>query len=254
MEAAAGCNKGRRRGTNEDNLYFDGMILEEEHEGLRHAQSRSFRRKEPFCLAVFDGMGGETCGETASYMAALAMQEYFDKEQCFLRDPRNLLEELCETMNKRVCRAFEEQENGRMGSTAVMLYFTSGEVYVCNLGDSRAFRLRDNEWMQLSEDHVERLPAGSSRKPGLTQFLGILPEELRLEPYIGKGEIHAGDWYLLCSDGLTDMLTNVEICAIIKEEKNVRTAADKLIEQANMHGGRDNITVILCHFPGMSVS
>ncbi|MBQ3009705.1 MAG: serine/threonine-protein phosphatase, partial [Oscillospiraceae bacterium] len=135
------------------------------------------------------------------------------------------------------------------GTTMVALYFASRYVYVCNLGDSRAYRLRGNEFMQISEDHVEKIERydqnGKLRKAPLTQHLGIDPEELMIEPYIAKGEIVRGDYYLLCSDGLTDMLTNLEIYSIIKSYQRIDECVDALIKAALEKGGKDNVTVIL---------
>ena len=246
LEAAAGCSKGLRRGNNEDNLYFDGIVLNEEHEGLSHALIRVFSDEENVFLSVFDGMGGEEAGETASYRAALAAKEYFREGRILPADKKGMLQELSSEMNRAVCAAAEEAVTGRMGSTAVSFFFRKNEVFVMNLGDSRAYRFRDGTFLKISRDHLERLPEGSRRKPGLTQFLGIFPEELRIEPFIAKGEVLKGDAYLLCSDGLTDMLTEEEICSVVASCPDTAACVDRLIEKANEKGGRDNITAILC--------
>ena len=249
IEAAAGCNKGRIRSNNEDNLFFAGKTLEQENEGLRRAVGQRFSTDSEVCFCVFDGMGGEESGEVASYTAARAMKEIFEESRDYLSSPKKTLERICMRMNEAVCNTAESLEYVRMGSTMVSLLFVMDEVYMCNIGDSRAFRLRDNEWLQLSQDHTERLPANmdeKKHKPRLTQHLGISPDELTLEPYIAKGDLRRGDQYLLCSDGLTDMLTNVEICALIKEERNTKKCVERLINLALEHGGRDNVTAILC--------
>ena len=133
-----------------------------------------------------------------------------------------------------------------MGSTIAMLMFFGDQPYVCNLGDSRIYRFRDDELMQISEDHLEPVPPGSGRKPRLVQHLGIFEEEMRLEPYIAKGALKRGDVFLLCSDGLTDMVSPAEICLILKETRSEKRAVERLIELALEHGGRDNTTVIVC--------
>ena len=100
--------------------------------------------------------------------------------------------------------------------------------------------------MQLSTDHIERRPGRESRKAPLTQYLGYGTEEVLLEPYIAKGEIRRGDMYLLCSDGLTDMVTNFEITDIMLKSADTESCVQELIRSALEHGGRDNITVIFC--------
>jgi protein phosphatase len=118
------------------------------------------------------------------------------------------------------------------------------------LGDSRAYRYRQGEFMQLSVDHTDAAVIKergiTNRRPRLTQYLGIDQQELILEPAISKGEIHKGDWYLLCSDGVTDMLSNFEIADIIHRAKNAEQCVTQIINAALEKGGRDNITAIVC--------
>ena len=249
LDVACACHTGKIRSNNEDNLYFDGKILEEIHSGLGKGIAKSILLSESSAFAVFDGMGGEESGEKASYEAAARFAEVLKDKQDFLVRPRDLLNDVCLQMNGAVLQASEKLPFGRMGSTVVSLLFSRDEVHVCNLGDSRAFRLRDKELMQLTQDHVEMLPAyadGQKRKPALSQYLGVRPEELTLEPYIAKGELRSGDQYLLCSDGLTDMVRNVEICSILEREDNTLDCVDALVRAALQGGGKDNITVILC--------
>ena len=148
-------------------------------------------------------------------------------------------------MNQAVCKQQKELYVTRMGTTAAILLFAPDEVYACNLGDSRIYRLRDNELSQISVDDIEHIPEGVHRKAGLTQFLGIPDDELSLDPHIIKCEIKRGDIYLICSDGLTDMLTNLEICSILRQHISVRQSVEHLIMQALRRGGRDNTTVIV---------
>ena len=104
--------------------------------------------------------------------------------------------------------------------------------------------------MQISEDHVESRTGRAHRKAPLTQHLGIDPEDMLIEPYIAKGELKKGDMYLLCSDGLTDMLSNFEISCPMHDSKRVDECAGQLIQAALEKGGRDNITVIVCRITG----
>ena len=154
------------------------------------------------------------------------------------------------SLNEAVLQAKREQCTDRMGTTMVALYFSGRYVYVCNIGDSRAYRLRDGEFLQISEDHVEHRPERTHRKAPLTQHLGIDPEDMLIEPYIAKGELRKGDMYLLCSDGLTDMLSNLEISCLMHDSTSVDECVTQLIQAALEKGGRDNITVIVCRITG----
>lgn len=250
IDAACGCCTGRIRVNNEDNFYFDGCILEQEHSGLEFPVSQRVPLDRKICFFVFDGMGGEEAGEVASFLCAQTLKQHRAALDNSIIPDRRWLKSLCSKMNERVCRETQLLEYGRMGSTAVGLLFRPNEVYVCNIGDSRAFRFRDGELLQLSIDDTELIcPADMEkhkRKPRLSQHLGIFPDELTLEPHIAKGDLQAGDQYLVCSDGLTDMVTNIELCAILKEHQDVDTCVSALIGKAMEHGGRDNITAILC--------
>lgn len=246
IEAACGCNIGRVRKNNEDNFYFSGRMLPCDNNGLRMVYTQKINSDEMPLFAVFDGMGGEEAGEVASFQAANVTDKCAEQLKKYLIPPREFLEDMCAKMNRAVCEESQKLAFGRMGSTVASMLFVNDTAYVCNLGDSRVYRLRDNELMQLSEDHTELLPPNVTRKPRLTQHLGIFEDELRLEPHIAKGGIKKDDRYLLCSDGLTDMLSNAEICAILKDHQSVRQATAKLIDLALGHGGKDNITVILC--------
>lgn len=151
-------------------------------------------------------------------------------------------------MNGAVCARAAELDSGRMGSTAVLLYLNAREAWVCNVGDSRAFLLRDGELRQLSVDHTDAgLLAAQGvrgRKPALTQHLGIRPEEMVLEPHFFREKLRPGDWYLLCSDGLTDMVSEEEIRSAAETAPDAGQCVRKLTEAALENGGRDNVTVI----------
>ncbi len=87
---------------------------------------------------------------------------------------------------------------------------------------------------------------GIQRKPGLTQFLGIDSNEMRLEPYVHRMEIQEGDQFLICSDGLTDMVTETEIQEVLSQSDTVQEKVQKLLGKALSYGGKDNVTIILC--------
>lgn len=246
LDAACLCNTGKVRKNNEDNFFFDGRCLEAENDGLKHPATMTKTLRRELCVAVFDGMGGENFGEYASFAAADCMQYMTRKLKDYFIPERKFLNRMCLTINEAVVAKQQEYCTDRMGSTMVALYFSHGYVYVCNLGDSRAYRLRNGEFLQLSEDHVEKREGQQRKKAPLTQHLGIDPENFLIEPYIAKGELERGDQYLLCSDGLTDMLSNLEIDEIMYASLSAEECAQKLVDAALEKGGRDNVTVIVC--------
>lgn len=245
LDAACGCNTGKIRKNNEDNFFFDGRCLEADNSGLKHPVTMTKTLRRELCVAVFDGMGGENFGEVASFAAADCMQYTTRKLKDYFIPERKFLNSLCMKINDAVVAKQQELCTERMGSTMVALYFSHGYVYVCNLGDSRAYRLRDGEFLQLSVDHLEKREQTRKKAP-LTQHLGISPENFLIEPYIAKGELKRGDQYLLCSDGLTDMLTNLEIDGIMSSTESAEDCVKKLIDAALEKGGKDNVTAIVC--------
>ena len=146
----------------------------------------------------------------------------------------------------------------RSGATLTTLLLTDDDrASIANIGDSRCYLYRDNCLVQLSEDHtaVQRMitlgvidPAQAKTHPErhrLTQHLGIFPDELVIQPHTACLSVKADDRFLLCSDGLTDMLEDAEIREILYSQEGTQTCAAALYHQAMQHGGKDNISVIL---------
>ena len=252
LSAACACDMGRIRRNNEDNIYFNGAVMEEINQGLRGVLSTRLAPDLSACFAVFDGMGGEELGEKASFSAASALAARLRGMEKTVAAPRKLLLSVCAEMNDAVCAEREKEPGLRMGSTVVMLLFLPEAVFVCNVGDSRAYRLSGSRFARVSMDHVEQLPPSASRrKTALTQNLGLFHDELTLEPYIAGGAVRTGDIYLLCSDGLSDMLSDKEIGrCLLEHRKDVRQAASALVSRALENGGRDNVTVMVIKVEG----
>ncbi|MBR2583737.1 MAG: serine/threonine-protein phosphatase [Oscillospiraceae bacterium] len=246
LDAACLCHTGRVRKNNEDNFFFDGRCMEADNNGLKHPVTMTKTLRKEVCVAVFDGMGGENFGELASFAAADCMQNTTRRLMDYFIPERRFLQDMCRKINEAVLAKQKELCTEHMGSTMVALYFSHDYVYVCNLGDSRAYRLRDGEFLQLSEDHVEKREDQPKKKTPLTQHLGINPEDFLIEPYIAKGELKAGDVYLLCSDGLTDMLSNLEIDEILSAGASPEEDVRRLVDAALEKGGKDNVTAIVC--------
>lgn len=223
---------------NQDNFSCMGIHLNEQQSGVDLPIVGRVKPGPEVVMGVFDGMGGEECGEVASWIAADCARDFV-----MVGNPCDDLLCFCEEANARICEYADAHGVSVMGTTAAILAFTQDQITLCNIGDSRIYRFSQGQLEQISVDHVGMAPYG--RKAPLSQNLGIPPEELKIEPYVAVGEYHADDIYLICSDGLTDMVSVDVILHILKEEPFGK-AADLLMRTALENGGRDNITLILC--------
>ena len=245
IEYAYTCHIGKIRNNNEDNFWCCGDSLEAQNQGMSHIRSGRMKQSEYPLLAVFDGMGGESCGEMAAFLAAESCGEHYKTtKEAIRQEPEDFLKDLCETMNQAICDYGRENRISSMGTTAALLAFAEEAVYSCNLGDSRIYRSDNEKFYQISEDHV--LGRSLFGKAPLTQYLGMEEENLQLEPSISRQEIKPGDRFLLCSDGITDMLSDGEIADILSRDIPVEDTVEILVDRALKKGGRDNITVVLC--------
>ena len=247
---ACGSNQGLKRKNNEDNFYFDGQYMQSDNHGIEEILEAGMEQQGDGFFAVFDGMGGMDFGEIASYTAAKVTKEFFSrKENMNPCDVTPSLEILCQKLNASVFQAGADRGSERVGSTLVGLYFHAGQVWVCNIGDSPAYLLRDGILTQISQEHTDAAyvkEQGLTRKPWLTQYLGVDPEEMRIEPYVKSRYLRSGDCFLVCSDGVTDMVDEQAICNILTQEKDPAMCVKKLTDAALAGGGVDNITAIVC--------
>lgn len=172
IKAACISSVGNVREKNEDNLFFNGRYLPQDNDGIKHPIGiNTFSPEALFC--VYDGMGGHEAGEVASFIAASETGAFMEKRKNLIFPPRKLLTELTLHLNDSIFGYGDRSTASLpMGTTGVMLCFSFDNVYVCNVGDSPAFRLRDNELLQLSFDHVETLPAAASASQGLPKAWG----------------------------------------------------------------------------------
>ena len=245
IEYAYTCHIGKIRNNNEDNFWCCGDSLEAQNQGMSHIRSGYMKQSEYPLLAVFDGMGGESCGEMAAFLAAEACGEHFKTAKDGIRnDPEEFLNEICESMNQAICDYGRTNKINSMGTTTALLAFAEDAVYSCNLGDSRIYKSDREKFYQISQDHV--LGRSLFGKAPLTQYLGMEEENLQLEPSISRQEIKIGNRFLLCSDGITDMLSDGEIADILSRDIPVAKTVEILVDRALKKGGRDNITVVLC--------
>lgn len=250
LRAACGCHQGKKRNNNEDNLYFDGSYMNSDNHGLPSIEKTVLSLDDDGFFCVFDGMGGGDYGEVASYTASKTTKEFLETgtniNPC---DITPSLTKMCEVVNQAVYEAGEKLGSSRMGSTLVGLYFHEGQAWVCNLGDSRCYFLRDGRMKQISEDHTDeefmKENGITGRKPYLTQYLGIDPDEMTIVPFIKSYVLNRGDRFLICSDGVTDMVDDQTIGNDLARYQNPEDCVKALIQAALDGGGKDNITAIV---------
>lgn len=230
---------GNIRSINQDNFICDRRYMENEETAIEFPLCGTKKSNENSVFGIFDGMGGEECGEIASYIASKAASDIE-----IGKDVITDLSQFCHRANNDICDYAAMHEIPAMGTTAAILVFAEREVVLCNIGDSKIFRLCNGKLEQISMDHVTVAAFGV--KPPLSQNLGIQPTELVIDPYFARGPYNDGDIYLICSDGLTDMVTNEEISKVLTSTGVLNKAIEILLEKALTNGGRDNITIVLC--------
>jgi protein phosphatase len=237
--------------------------------GLKRAHNEdSFLLPEADRLAlVADGMGGHASGEVASKLAVETIAEHFrdtadeaevtwpykldhsDKHEC------NRLVNAVKLANLRIYdRAQRDEGCHGMGTTIVVCLFLDDRVLIGHVGDSRCYRYREGKLIQLTEDHsllndyikMKRLSSDEAgkfpHKNVIVRALGMkesVQVDLLAEPH------RLGDVYLLCSDGLSGMIEDPGLSAVLERESDLDTACAKLIADANQNGGVDNITCVL---------
>lgn len=230
---------GKVRRNNEDNFYAQGRYRSEDELLNDIVLQGSISSDSGEIFGVYDGMGGEACGEVASLIAARGTEYYLGMQG----DSKEVLQKLCIELNRRICDYANENCIGSMGSTAAMALFTKKGICFCNLGDSRIYKLDKEGIRQLSRDHV--LGNYHKKKAPLTQYLGMPEDEILIEPHLSFQPYRKRDRYLLCSDGITDMVSDEEIYRILRQEKPVEDCTGELVWQALKKGGVDNITAIV---------
>lgn len=228
VEQAGLTDVGRQRSGNEDSHY-----------------------EAPPLFVVADGMGGARSGEVAAQMAV----DVFAQAGETTGSAEALLERLVKEANRRIHElAQRDAAHAGMGCTLTSALVGDGEVTIGHVGDSRAYRLRDDRLEQLTRDHslVEELVRQgklTAEEAEVHPQRSIITRALGPEPDV---EVDAftfparpGDVYLLCSDGLTGMVSDDDIAEILRSHDSLAEAAQALIDAANANGGRDNITVVL---------
>lgn len=212
------------------------------------------------CFSLFivaDGMGGHRAGEIASHVAADTARE-FVIERKSREDYSELIREAFEAANQRVYREGRENPDYEgMGTTLVIALLANEKLTIGHVGDSRIYRLRNGNLERLTRDHslVEDLVSRGlltqedartfPERNIVTRAIGIFEE---VEADIAELTAEDGDKYLLCSDGLTNMVTDDRIKALLSEDIPVSSICEHLVAEANDNGGLDNITATVFEY------
>jgi len=221
--------------------------------GRRRRQNEDAFVREPPLFAVADGMGGAQAGEIASRLAAAALRQPSDDES---GDGRKRVVQLIQEANRRVYeRSSEDEAVSGMGTTMTVALVEDTTVWIGHVGDSRAYRVRDGSLEQLTEDHslVAELVRSGKLSPEeaeihpqrsvITRALGTDPD---VDVDVFSVSPEPGDLFMICSDGLTAMITDDAILEIMEDHReDLDRSAKRLVDAANRSGGEDNITVVL---------
>jgi protein phosphatase len=208
-------------------------------------------------LAIADGMGGHASGEVASKMAIEILKESLKKEEEPLP---GRLRSVVKLANRTIYEAAQSQSqlNG-MGTTLTALQLDGNRLSIAHVGDSRAYLIRGGVIEQITDDHTivsEQVARGtmtreeaarSDMRNILSRALGIGPEvDVDVEELV----VSEGDHIVLCSDGLSELVSEDEILLEIESSSRPEIVCDEFVDLANQRGGEDNITVIVAHLRG----
>ena len=263
-------NPGRVRPSNEDHFLIAELAraLWVRQTSLPQPETH-YGRNRGHLFLVADGMGGHQAGEVASALTVSTVESFvlhllhrFSNIEP--ADEEGVVRDLQTALKQADARIFEEvaqhPEFTGMGTTLTMALVSGWKLFVMHAGDSRCYLSRGGRLRQLTEDHT--LVGEMARRGVLTpdevrhhrlrhvvtNVLGGGEEGVRVD--VERVDLAAGDVLLLCSDGLTEMIEDARIAAVLAAEAQPRPACERLVAEANEAGGRDNVTVIVARFDG----
>jgi len=217
-----------------------------------------------FIAIVADGMGGHAAGEYASSIAIESISSSFDEISdvlisCNARKIKTELKKILNRANSEVAsKAKESSELNGMGTTVVMCVIIKDKIYIANVGDSRCYVI-DKTIRQITKDHslvAELIDAGVITKeqandhPQRNIITRAIGTDLDVDPDIFVIKLESAIKLLLCSDGLTNMISDNTIFNVLNTEPTCNDAVNSLIDKANKRGGNDNITAVIIEFDG----
>jgi serine/threonine protein phosphatase PrpC len=241
MKYGVESDKGRVRELNED--YFNILAG---HPNI------------PLTMMIADGMGGHNSGEIASKMAVECVSNYILKNPDKISSEKNIEENIIDVVNRAndavYTGSLKNVEYSGMGTTMIVSVVLNNKMYIGHVGDSRVYLIREGTIKRLTTDHsyIEELIKNGSltreqaenhpQKHIITRALGC--EEI-IEVDFYTCELHKNDIFVLCTDGLTNMISEQKIMEVVCRHKDPQQACKELVELANKNGGIDNITVIV---------
>lgn len=255
INAAVGSNMGKVRKNNEDNFYFNGLYMNEE----KRNQGGLFSRKDDNAVqiyAVCDGMGGADAGEDASICAVRELEK-------FATSGNGISDAAIRTMIVNTSNMIADaaaQKCISSGTTIAMMVLNNNQFRTVHVGDSRVYTMLGSKLKRLTVDHseVQRLFSMGliteaemrthPKRHMISQFMGMPRDDATVSPTISTPvPLVAGQRFVLCSDGLTDMVTDEEIESILAAAETASDAAKQLVLAALRNGGKDNVTVIVLY-------
>ncbi len=288
MECCGMTNIGLKRSNNEDQFLIadicKSMRVHQTSLAFDH-QTRLFGETQGKLLLIADGMGGHEAGERASQLVTDGIVDYilnrlawFVSDGCFSEnDFEEQLRDAILSCQRRIDREIAEVPQRRgMGSTLTMAYIVWPFMFLAHIGDSRCYLLRNGDLELLTRDHTLARLAAESRTASLDRAQGDAQSDVRLDDnstdtrgymsnvlwnVLGGGEgnepnpdakaiqLQRGDKIMLCSDGLSNMLTQSQIKEILTQEIPTDAICSQFVEAANAAGGNDNISVVVSYFP-----
>ena len=238
MTIGAKSDVGKSRENNEDNFYVSDDI------------------QIPLYI-VADGMGGHKAGEIASSMAIEIIENNFSQKKNNLSDKDEVIKSIkgsIEEANTKIyLKSIQNKDLKGMGTTITLAYILDDNIYLGHVGDSRAYLISDGNINQITEDHSfvnELVKSGSITKeeaknhPKKNMITRAVGSSSIIEMDLIVKEYNENDILVLCSDGLTNMITDFEILETFKDKDSMQSASEKLVRLANGKGGLDNITVV----------
>lgn len=257
ITVAAVSNKGSVRIDNEDNFFVAGEAVPYER---MNEPSKVLKTlvdgDQPVICAVCDGMGGGSDGGYASSTTASLLRNVL-KDIDPINDEETFTEAL-RYISRKIEKYAKAQQLRLVGSTIVTASFLDGHLRVCNVGDSRAYILRRRTLSQLSVDHseVQRMvniglitkaeDAVHVRRHVITQYMGMPSDEILISPYFSEVvKVMDGDRFMLCSDGVTDLVDDETIQLLLSTMETPEQAADAMVNAALQRGGSDNATAVV---------
>jgi len=242
LSIAGVCDVGSVRDTNEDMILVGAALV---RDGRCHAEWPGPDGDTPRLVAVADGMGGANAGEVASQFVLERVRDRLGNLALGADEAAEVarITRTCEAIHAELlAEGAADPVKGGMGTTLIALLCQCDPPLLINAGDSRLYRYRGGTLMQLSRDHSLRALSGNLQVPAnivVNSFGGGNSFHVDVEP-AGK-RVLAGDLFLLCSDGITDALSDEDIEAIL----GAPGAEDELLAAAKRNGGRDNISYVL---------